>query len=69
MEMKINISEELKTRLEEKTKETEFDSLEEYVGYILKQVISDEGASETEQAYTDDEEEAMKERLKDLGYV
>ena len=69
METNLKISEELKAKLEEKIKETEFNSLEEYINYILEQVVSSTKISEADQAYTEDEEEAMKERLKELGYV
>ena len=65
----IQISKELKDKLEEKIKETEFDSLQEYVNYILGQVVSGVESSEGEKAYTEEEEDAMKERLKEMGYV
>ena len=67
--MEIQISEELKQKLEKKIKETEFDSLEKYINYVLEQVVSDISTETTEQAYTEDEEQAMKERLRALGYV
>jgi len=65
----LKISNELKIKLEKKSKETEFNSLNEYINYILKQVTSDTNSSDDEQAYTKEEEAAVKKRLKELGYV
>jgi Arc/MetJ-type ribon-helix-helix transcriptional regulator len=67
--MNLEISNELKTKLEEKIKETEFNSVDEYINYILEQVTSDTNSSDNEEAYSKDEETAMKQRLEELGYV
>ena len=68
-EINIKISQELKKKLEKKIKQTEFGSISEYIIYILEKVTSDVSNSEAEQAYTKEEEEAVKRRLKELGYV
>lgn len=65
----IQISEELNKKLEQKIKETKFSSIQEYVNYILEQVVSTSNNPNPEQAYTKDEEAAMKERLEEMGYV
>jgi hypothetical protein len=65
----LKISDELKLKIENKAKGTEFNSLEKYITYVLEQVTSEDAHSNEEQAYTEEEEEAVKERLKDLGYV
>jgi Arc/MetJ-type ribon-helix-helix transcriptional regulator len=65
----LQISEELALKLEKKIKETEFKSVQEYINYILGKVVSDIEISDTEQAYTKEEEGAMRERLKEMGYV
>ena len=44
----------------------EFRDVEEYVDFVLRNVVNDE--SEVEQVYTPQEEEEIKKRLKSLGY-
>lgn len=68
-EIKLEISNELKIKLENKIKDTEFSSLDEYINYILEQVISNDDSSNNEQAYTEEEKEDVKKRLQELGYV
>jgi len=65
----LQIPNKLKIKLEKKTKETEFNSLNEYINYILEQVTSEDNSSNNEQAYTEEEETAVKKRLEELGYV
>lgn len=67
--LNLQISEELKAKLLEKIKETEFNSLEEYIKYILEKVVEDIKDSPKEQAYTAEEEKAVKKRLEELGYL
>ncbi|VVB82568.1 Uncharacterised protein [uncultured archaeon] len=84
METKINlkISKELKNKLEKKIKKTNFNSIEEYINYLLEQVLSDDEDfgeaiySEKEEkdihgdnTYSEEEEESLKKNLKDLGYL
>lgn len=69
----ISLPRELIKRLEEKMKEinynsNEFKSVEEYVIFILEQTVSPE-ESEENQAYGEEEEKEVKERLKELGYL
>ena len=61
----ITLSEELVKKLKSKLKETEFNSVQEYVKFILEQVVSEED----KEGYSKEEEEAIKENLKDLGYL
>ena len=65
----LEIPNKLKIKLEIKIKETKFSSLSEYINYILEQVTSDTSFSNDEQAYTKEEEVAVKKRLEELGYV
>ena len=67
--IELNISDKLKTKLETKIRETEFDSLSEYINYILKQVAQDTDNTEKESAYSEEEDEAVKKRLEEMGYV
>lgn len=84
---KINISipKELKQKIEKRIKETNFKSIQEYILYILEQVVSEnvrkkdfdrEIYSEDEEKsirgpepYTREEEEDLKKNLEDLGYI
>jgi len=67
--MKIEISDDiakiLVKRIEEKK---DFGSVDEYVDYILKQVV-ERLESEKKQSFSNEDEEKVKERLKDLGYL
>jgi Arc/MetJ-type ribon-helix-helix transcriptional regulator len=46
--------------------EGEFKSVEEYVEFILEELLREE---EEEQVYTEEEEEEIKRRLRALGYI
>jgi Arc/MetJ-type ribon-helix-helix transcriptional regulator len=49
---------------------SEFKSVEEYVTYVLRQVleqVNDE--SSRQEAYSKEDEEKIKERLRNLGYL
>lgn len=74
MENKINLSipEDLRKKLEIKIKETNFKSIQDYILYILKQIVSEkkmEISSSREQVYTKEEEDNIKKNLEDLGYL
>ena len=45
----------------------EFKSVEEYVAFVLTEVVKDD--EEKPSAYTKEEEEEIKNRLKSLGYI
>ncbi len=66
----ISLPEELEEKLKNKIKETDFDSVSDYLIYILKQVLEKETeSSRKEQSYSEEEEQAVKRRLKELGYI
>ena len=44
----------------------EFKTIEEYVEFVLTEILKE---NEQEQAYTPEEEKAIKERLRRLGYI
>ena len=70
--MTINISPELTERLQTRLNEsTEFTSIDAYVEYILTEVLNQtEGTHDTDSsAYSAKEEEEVKQRLSDLGYL
>jgi len=64
--IQIKIPYKLAGRLSKKIKETGFDTITEYVIYILEQALSED--SENNGNYAE-EEKNVKERLKDLGYL
>ena len=59
-----DLYEEIKLRVE--SSQGEFNSVEEYVEFVLTEVLREEV---TEQVYTPEEEEEVKKRLRSLGYI
>jgi Arc/MetJ-type ribon-helix-helix transcriptional regulator len=57
---------ELYSKIEERVKATDFGSVDEYVQFVLEEVVKEE---EEERAFSEDEEKEVKKRLKDLGYL
>lgn len=62
----IKIPKALYEKIAERAKGTEFDSVEEYIIFVLNEVVAEE---EEGPALTEEEEEKVKERLKGLGYL
>lgn len=58
---------ELYGKVEERVKATDFSSVDEYVEFVLKEVVKEE--EEEEKAFSEEEEKEVKKRLKDLGYL
>ena len=58
MTNKINfsISKELKQKLEKKAKETSFESVQEYITFVLEQIVSESSENERKEIYTQKEE-------------
>ena len=66
----ISIPDNLKQKLEEKIKETDFKSIEDYILYLLKQMVSNDVADSKEKVtYSDEDEVALKKKLKEMGYL
>ena len=59
-----DLYEEIRRRV--KSSQGEFKSIEEYVEFVLREIVKEE---ETEQVYTPAEEEEIKQRLRSLGYL
>jgi len=57
---------ELYSKVEERVKATDFSSVDEYVEFVLEEVVK---AEEEERAFSEEEEKEVKKRLKDLGYL
>ena len=57
----------LHTKIEEKIQGTEFPSVASYVAKVLDDHLSKE--QETKEAFSKEDEEKVKDRLKALGYI
>ena len=62
----VQLPAELYGKIEERVKVTDFGSVDEYVGFVLEEVVKEE---EEEKAFSEAEEKEVKKRLKDLGYL
>jgi len=58
----VFLSADLYKKIEERVKVTEFNSVEEYVTFVLEEVLKDEG--EEEKTFSKEEEEEVKKRLR-----
>jgi len=66
----VSIPKPLAEKIKERMKGTGFSSVSSYVTYILRQVLSSiEQEERTKTAFTKEEEEKVKQRLRDLGYI
>jgi Arc/MetJ-type ribon-helix-helix transcriptional regulator len=63
----IKVSKEILKKIEERIKDTEFKSVDEYVTFVLEEVIRDE--EEPEEVFSEEDEKKVKERLRALGYL
>lgn len=66
--VKIEINNEIFEKIEKRAKEKGFET-QEYVEMILKKVIDKLEEKKKEIAYSNEEEEKVKERLRRLGYL
>ena len=66
-EVAVKIPKELYEKIEKHVKESggEFKSVEEFVRFVLEEVLSEE----EEEVYSPEEEEEIKRRLRALGYL
>ena len=58
-DIRLSISNELRKKLEKKIKEASFDSIEEYITFVLEQILSENKESEINDLYTKEEEAAF----------
>jgi len=66
----VSIPKVLADKVKERMKGTGFSSVSSYVTYVLRQVLSSiEEEEKSKQAFTKEEEEKVKQRLRDLGYI
>ena len=69
-EEKVNvpIPKSLYKKIEEQIKDSDFKNVEEYVAFVLREVLS-EDEDEKDEVFSKEEEEQVKERLRSLGYL
>ena len=71
--MKVEIPKDVAEKLQKRVDSTdEFDSVQAYVEYILKQVVErleEENSDDEQPAFSEEDEEKVKERLRSLGYL
>ncbi len=65
MAKEVKISDEVYQKIEKRAKEKGFSSVDEYVEEVLKELLK----SIEEEQYSKEDEEKIKERLRDLGYI
>ncbi len=65
----ISIPTPLANKIKKRIEGTGFNSLSSYVTYVLREVISNVEEDENEEAFSKDDEEKVKERLRALGYL
>ncbi len=64
----VSIPTPLFKKVEERIKGTGFTSVSSYVTYVLREIAAGEEA-ETEEAFSKEDEERVKDRLRALGYI
>ena len=66
----VSIPKLLADKVKKRMKGTGFSSVSSYVTYVLRQVLSSiEQDKRAKQAFTKEEEDRVKQRLRDLGYI
>ena len=66
----VSIPKPLADKVKERMKGTGFSSVSSYVTYVLRQVLSSiEQDQRAKQAFTKEEEDRVKQRLRNLGYI
>lgn len=67
---KIDIDDHVYSVLEARAEEKKFDKTDEYIRYLLDQIVEKiKRERQNEKGYTEEEEEKVKKRLEDLGYT
>ncbi|AJF62672.1 MAG: hypothetical protein QT11_C0001G0530 [archaeon GW2011_AR20] len=64
----VSIPKQLADKIKERIKKTGFSSVSDYVIYVLREVISNIEEKGKKEAFSKEEEEIVRKRLKGLGY-
>lgn len=65
----IRIKKDLIDRIQKHIQGTEFSSVEEYVMFVLEEVIKETDEDEHQEVFSEEDEVKVKERLRALGYL
>jgi Arc/MetJ-type ribon-helix-helix transcriptional regulator len=60
---------ELYDRIEERVHATEFNSVEQYITFVLEEILKEEESKKEEPTFSKEDEFEVKKRLKVLGYL
>ena len=67
---KIEIDDDKYSILEARAEEKDFDETDEYISYLLDQIVDKiKREKQGRESYSEEEEEKVKRRLEDLGYL
>ncbi len=64
----VHVAADLYDRIAERVSASGFGSVEEYVSFVLEEILKDEGEEERP-TFSKEEEEEVKKRLRALGYL
>jgi len=56
-------------QIEERVKATDFSSVDEYVTFVLEEILKDDEEQEKGETFSKEDEEEVRQRLKGLGYL
>ena len=62
----VYVSADIYQKIQERVEATGFGSVDEYVAFVMEEVLKDEGE---EEVFSKEEEEEVKKRLRALGYL
>ena len=65
----VSIPVQLYEKIKQRIEGTGFTSVSDYVTYVLREVLASLEEEEKEEAFSKEEEEKVKERLRALGYL
>ena len=65
----IRISQDLLKKIKIRVEEAGFTSVDEYVTFVMEEVIKEVENEEPEEVFSEEDEEKVKERLRALGYL
>jgi len=65
----VSLPSELYGRIDERVKATGFGSVDEYVVFVMEEVLKEDEKGGGERVFSEEEEAEVKKRLRDLGYL
>ena len=66
---KIEVNDRILAALGRRAREKNFDSVEDYVGFVLEQIVRRMHEKDEAGSISEDDEDAIKEKLRSLGYL